>query len=178
VIRSFLQRAAPEPEYQGVNTRLSVRLVIGLVFLPPTILVELKHGSVAQQIYILVYPLIFCGFFEWWGVRRSGLTFSSEQLTLKFGPFYRFIAWPRIHGVEWRPVGAFESLCIRLDGDKRLGAPIVWRLRSTRFKRLGSTNLRTPAGQQVDAVATIELALKNATSARTTAGHKGAQRGH
>jgi hypothetical protein len=159
---SFLERVAPLPEYQGVNTRLAARLVVGAVLLPLIVLIELRQGSLAQHLYVLLYPLVFCAFFEWWGVKRSGLTFSAEQLTLKYGPFYRLIPWPRIRGVEWRPAGAFESLCIRLDDGKRQSAPIIWRLRNARFTRLGSPNLRTLEGQQVDALTTIELAMKTA----------------
>lgn len=171
-MRSFLRRAAPLPDYQGVNTRLAVRLVIGAVFLPLTVLIEIKHEPTWQHFYDLLYPLIFFAFFEWWGVRRSGLTFSAEQLTLKYGPFYRFIPWPRITGVEWRAVGAFESLCITLDGERRLSAPIIWRLRQTPFARLDSPNLRTQTGQQIDAVSTIETALQNARGAIAKSGRK------
>jgi hypothetical protein len=146
VIRSFLQRAAPEPEYQGVHTRLAVRLVIAGAFLPLTVFAELGHGSIGQHIYTLLYPLTFCAFFEWWAVRRSGLTFSEEQLTLKYGPIYRFIPWSRINGVEWCAVGNFESL-------------------------------RTPGGQQVDAVTAIEVALKPATGAPDQTSRKRRRRG-
>lgn len=86
-MRSFLERAAPIPDYQGVNTRLAVRLVIGAVFLPLTVLVEVKHAPIAQHLFVLLYPLVFYAFLEWWAVRRSGLTFSDEQLTLKYGTF-------------------------------------------------------------------------------------------
>jgi hypothetical protein len=152
-------------------------LVIAGVFLPLTIFAELGHASIGQHIYTLLYPLTFCTFFEWWAVRRSGLTFSQEKLELKYGPFYRFISWSRVNGVEWRAVGNFESLSIRLDGDKRLSAPIIWRLRHTRFTRLGSPNLRTPGGQQVDAVTAIEVALKTATGAPDQTSRKRRRRG-
>jgi hypothetical protein len=172
VIRSFLQRAAPEPEYQGVNTRLAVRLVIAGVFLPLTFFAELGHGSIGQHIYTLLYPLTFCAFFEWWAVRRSGLTFSEEQLTLKYGPIYRFIPWSRINGVEWRAVGNFESLCIRVDENKRQAAPMIWRISGNHFTRLGSRNLRTRTGNEVDALTTIELEWKRSRKGRSANARK------
>jgi hypothetical protein len=171
-VARIVDELAPLPDYQGVNTRLAVRLLVAVVYVPLTIIVELKHAPIWQHLYVLLYPLTFCAFFEWWAVRRSGLTFSEEKLTLKYGSFYRFIPWSRVNSVEWRAIGNFESLSIRLDGSKRLALPMIWRIRGGRPTQLGSLNLCLRAGGEVDAVTRIEQARLSARRHKEATPHR------
>jgi hypothetical protein len=83
-MRSFLARAAPLPDYQGVNTRFAVRLVIGAVVLPLTVLVEVKHAPLAQHLFVLV------------GAGRDGARSDERSLAIRTSFQTR-----RLHATRW-----------------------------------------------------------------------------
>lgn len=159
--------------YQGAHSRRGTRYVmaicLGALFVDPVVLADISLGHRLTNIAVAVAVIAFC---DIWFARRMGVTITRHGLTLHYAFYRKSVSWSHIEGFEWRKWRSptTETLWITT-GRAPIRVPTIGRSTGSylgsRFDSFfGSSKLRSFHREDVDAMATLNDALKRAANAR------------
>lgn len=139
-------------------------LWLGVFFVNPVVLAPV---SLKERLQSLIITLVVVAFCDWWFARRMGLSLDEKGLVLHYALVRRRVPWPTIDGFVWKRWRSTEWIWIRTDDGGLVRIPTVGR--APKPESLASSNLRSPSGEEVDAMATLNAALTLAREARSAA---------
>jgi hypothetical protein len=150
--------------YQGARSRREIRFVIAL-FVSTLLIVpniaqvrSFEHRVTSFALAIAVFIIS-----DYLFSRRMGLIIEKNGLVLRYAFYRKRILWSNIAGFEWRRWRDPRSEVLWLkasDGSRPRRIPTVARISKGWWARhLGSSNIRSRTGEEVNAVAALEDAL-------------------
>jgi hypothetical protein len=168
MIRRLLDRAAPAPEYQGAHTSRAVGVAISVLFGYGILREVLANPSATATLGGIGLMLMLYLGGEVMLSRRIGLTITADRLTIHKLARIQRLSWEHIERFEWQVWGKLELLVVKLDTGRDAWVTTVWRANNY-LAFLGSSNLRSRAGDEVDALHRLDSALTAAHVSRPAA---------
>jgi hypothetical protein len=165
MIRCLSDRVAPTPEYQGARTSRAVAVAISVPFGYGILREVLTNPSVTALLGGIGAMLTLYLAGELMLSRRIGLTITADGLVIHKLVRVQPLSWEHIERFEWQACGSLELLVVKLDTGRSVLVTTVWRANNY-LAFLGSSDLRSRTGDDVDALSRLESALATAQASR------------
>ncbi len=155
--------------YQGLHWRRVARcgmaIVLGILYAHAVVVILGGESTekVLRTIAIFIVVIAIC---DWWFARRMGFALDQDGLTLRYSYKKVCVSWSQIQGFQWKKkrTSRTEFLWAEIADGNIVRIPTVGRVSRALLLApfLTSTDIRSTTGEVLDAMATLEHALKAA----------------
>jgi hypothetical protein len=145
--------------YQGARWRRAARAIMAIYLVPMFVAGTLQNGLGVTRPAELGWTALVVAALDWWFARRMGLTIASDGLILRYAVYRKRVPWSQVRGFEWRRWRRADTPMLWiLTDDEPIRIPTVGRV-AHGIPWFGSSDLRSRAGAEVDALETLQSAL-------------------
>jgi hypothetical protein len=157
--------------YQGAHSRRATRILfviwLGALVVEP----DVAHpGGLEHELANVAFVLTVVALCDWWFARRMGVTIDERGLTLHYAFNRSRVPWADVEGYYWRRwrSPSTDWIWIRTAHGRPVRIPTIQRAARPEdvvAGLLASSDLRSAAGAEVDAMTTLTRALSSARQA-------------